>query len=55
MPKAIIEVNIRKVSLASKPLEISIIHNKYSMFLLNLIPKLEGSRGLSKESLELNI
>ena len=25
------------------------------MFLLNLIPKLEGSRGLSKESLELNI
>ena len=55
MPKAIIEVNIRKVSLASKPLRLFIIYNKYSIFLSNLIPNLEGLRGLPKEFLELDI
>ena len=55
MPKAIIKVNIGKVSLASKPLEIPFIYNKYSIFLLNLIPNLKGLRGLPKEFLELDI
>ena len=55
MPKAIIGVNIGKVSLASKPLGIPIIRNKYSIFLLNLILNLKGSRGLPKESLDLNV
>ena len=50
-----IGLNIGEVSLASKPLRIFIIYNKYSIFLLNLIPNLGGPRGLSREFLELDI
>jgi hypothetical protein len=50
-----IRVNIEEISLVSKPLKISIIYNKYSIFLPNSILDLEGSKDLLKKSLEFNI